>query len=92
MSDEANRDKRGRFGAGNTAMPKRGMPRKTLKHLTLIERMLLACEEGIGQSLNHWFDQGNSAAITAITRYMLPAHRTRPLPFPLRKISSPTRW
>ena len=48
------------------------------RHLTLLERMLLGGEEGIGQSLMHWHQMGNSAAITAITRYMLPAHRTRP--------------
>ena len=88
MSDAAKRDKRGRFGAGNRAQSGGGRPKGRLGHLTLIERMLLANEEGIGQSLNHWFNQGNSAAINAVTRFVLPAHRTRPLAFPLRKIDS----
>jgi hypothetical protein len=80
------RDAQGRIlpGSGKSGGRKVGSKNKP----SPIEGMLLGKEPELAKALVHWVEQGNSAAITVVFRYLLPQSRARPLSVDLPRINS----
>jgi hypothetical protein len=80
------RDAQGRImpGSGKSGGRKVGSKNKP----SPIEDMLLGKEPELAKALVHWVEQGNSAAITVVFKYLLPQSRARPLDVELPRIRS----